>query len=68
VTTINVRRLDAEALALLRKGATVRGLTYAEYIKRLLELHQAARARADAGDDGLQAELKALGLETVKET
>lgn len=25
----------------------------------------AARARADAGDDGLQAELAALGLKTI---
>jgi hypothetical protein len=35
------------------------------YITRLVALHDAVRARADTGDYALQAELEALGLQTV---
>jgi len=64
-TTLNVRGLSGSAKSRLEQAAQRRGYTYAEYLERLVDLHDAARARADDGDDGLQAELTALGLQTV---
>ena len=65
MATLNIRNIDDLAAAKLKRGAEIRGLTLGAYLARLADLHDVARARADAGDDGLQAELTALGLQTV---
>lgn len=64
-TTLYLRNLDARAAERIRTAAGARDMTLPEYIARLVDLHEIVRARADAGDDGLQAELVALGLQTV---
>ena len=43
-------------------GAT----SFGELLARLIALHDVTRARADAGDDALMAELIALGMQTVE--
>ena len=65
MTTLNIRNIDANAVSRLKRSADMRGLTLGQYLAKLADLHDAARARADAGDDALQAELTALGLATV---
>ena len=62
---LNVRGLDVETTIRIRDASRARGLSYGDYFGRVARLHEVIRARADAGDDGLQAELVALGLETV---
>ena len=65
MTTLNIRNIDEAAVARLKVAAASRDLTLGQYIAKLADLHDAARAHADAGDNGLQAELTALGLQTV---
>jgi hypothetical protein len=48
-----------------RGAAGGRGLTHAQYLSALVELHQAMRERADGGDAELAAELEKLGLSTI---
>lgn len=64
-TTLNIRNIDAAAAQAIKQAAAARGMTLAEYIAALSALHEAMRARADAGDNDVQAELTALGLQTV---
>jgi hypothetical protein len=66
LTALNVRRIDAEAAARIRRAARARGLTIGAYLARLVELHQAACAMADGRKKALDALLKRLGLETVR--
>lgn len=60
-----IRNVDPAIRDAVVKAAKARGLTLAEYLGALYALHNAVRGRADAGDDGLNAELGALGLQTV---
>ncbi len=60
-----IRNMDIAARDAIVRSAQGRGLTLSEYLTKLYALHNAARARADAGDDGLQSELTALGLQTL---
>ena len=48
-----------------RGAAGGRGMTHAQYLAALVELHQAMRERADGGDAELAAALDALGLSTI---
>jgi hypothetical protein len=48
-----------------RGAAGGRGMTHAQYLAALVELHQAMRERADGGDSELGAELEKLGLSTI---
>jgi hypothetical protein len=48
-----------------RGAAGGRGMTHAQYLAALVELHQAMRERADGGDAELAAELEKLGLATI---
>lgn len=64
--TLNVRGIDAAAATRIRQAAAARGLTIGVYLARLVALHDAMRALADAGHTQVSAELKRLGLETVK--
>ena len=40
-------------------------MTHAQYLAALVALHEAMRARADAGDAALGEELRRLGLASV---
>jgi hypothetical protein len=66
MAVLNLRGVDDAAAVRAKAAAAARLLTLPDYVSRLVALHDAVRARADAGDDGLQAELVALGLETVR--
>jgi len=65
LTTLNIRRIDSAAVTRAKQAAAARNMTIGQYIAALVSLHEVARARADAGDDVLNAELRALGLSTV---
>ena len=65
MTTLNIRNINEAAVAGIKRAAAARQMTLADYLARLAQLHDIARARADAGDAGLGAELEALGLQTV---
>lgn len=65
MTTLNVRNIDETAVKRIKLAAAARGMTVGDYLVRVSELHDVIRARADAGDDGLQAELESRGLQTV---
>ena len=41
------------------------GLTHAQYLAALVQLHEAMRGRADGGDAEIAAELERLGLTTI---
>lgn len=62
--SIQIRSLPDRTARQFRAGAAARSMTFAEYFVALVDLHNAIRARADAGDDTLQAELTARGLES----
>lgn len=62
----HIRSIPDDVAEHIRRAAGAREMTQAEYISALVRLHDAMRARADAGDDGIQTELAALGLETVE--
>lgn len=54
----------AEWLAAKMEIRGVNQSQLAAYLGALVELHDAMRARADAGADNIQVELLALGLQT----
>lgn len=60
-----IRSINTEKRDMIVQSAQARGMTLAEYFSALYELHIIARAHADGGNDPLQAELIALGLQTV---
>src|SRR5438270_3825814 len=62
---IMLRRVPRPIAQRFRASAGGRGLTHAQYLAALVELHETIRGRADAGDTGLAAELERLGLTTV---
>jgi hypothetical protein len=62
---IMLRRVPRPVAQRFRASAGGRSMTHAQYLAALVELHESARTRADAGDAELQAELERLGLTTV---
>lgn len=66
LTTLNVRGIDRDAASRIKRAAAARDMTIGDLLARLIALHDVTRARADAGDDALMAELLALGLQTVE--
>jgi hypothetical protein len=62
---IMLRRVPREIAQRFRAAAGARGSTHAQHLGALVALHEAVRARADAGDAELAAELERLGLSTV---
>jgi len=60
-----LRRVSRPIAQRFRASAGGRGLTHAQYLSTLVELHEAMRRRADAGDAEIAAELDRLGLTTV---
>lgn len=70
-TTLNVRGIDEQTVARLKRGAQARGWTLAQYLSALVSLHDAMRALADTPTpDGrweqVATELQAIGLDTVR--
>ncbi len=62
---IMLRSVPRAAAQRFRAAAGGRGLTHAQYLAALVQLHESMRVRADAGDGSLAAELERLGLTTV---
>jgi len=62
---IMLRRVPREVAMRYRAGAGGRGMTHAQYLTALVELHARIRALADAGDEHAAATLIELGLQTV---
>lgn len=59
-----IRGVPPETAAAMKVAARVRGMTYAEYLERIVSLHTAAKELARYSDT-LDAELRRLGLHTV---
>ena len=64
-TTLNVRGIDAEAAARIKRAAAARGVTIGEYLASLVALHDDMRLLAEKGDRQVAIALKARGLGTV---
>jgi len=62
---IMLRKVPRAIAQRFRASAGGRSMTHAQYLAALVELHEAMRSRADAGDTELAAELERLGLTTV---
>jgi hypothetical protein len=62
---IMLRRVPRDTAMRFRGSAGGRGLTHAQYLTALVDLHGKARELADAGDERLARELEALGLASV---
>jgi hypothetical protein len=62
---IMLRRVPRDAARRFRGAAGARGMTHAQYLAALVELHVAMRGRADGGDAELAAVLERLGLASV---
>ena len=62
---IMLRRVPREIAMRYRAGAGGRGLTHAQYLTALVELHARVRELADGGDERAGAALDELGLQTV---
>lgn len=59
-------KIDRAARERIVRAAQIRGMQVGEYLAHLVDLHDVVRARADAGDAALTAELEARGLQTVR--
>jgi hypothetical protein len=62
---IMLRRVPREIAMRYRAAAGGRGMTHAQYLTALVELHARVRALADAGDEKAREALDELGLQTV---
>lgn len=62
---IMLRRVPREIAMRFRAAAGGRGMTHAQYLTALVELHARIRALAESGDEGARAALDELGLQTV---
>ena len=62
---IMLRRVPRETAGRFRAGAGGRGLTHAQYLSSLVELHRRLREQADAGDERARALLDDLGIASV---
>jgi hypothetical protein len=62
---IMLRSVPRATAQRFRAAAGGRGMTHAQYLAALVQLHEAMRARADGGDGDLAAELEQLGLTTI---
>ena len=60
-----LRKVPRETAMRFRAAAGGRGLTYAQYLAALVELHETARRVAESGNEAVAAELERLGLQTV---
>jgi hypothetical protein len=62
---IMLRRVPRDVAMRYRAAAGGRGMTHAQYLTALVELHSRVRALADGGDEKARDTLDELGLQTV---
>ena len=62
---IMLRRVPRDTAMRFRGSAGGRGMTHAQYLTALVDLHRRARELADAGNEQLERELTELGLASV---
>ncbi len=62
---IMLRSVPRATAQRFRAAAGGRGMTHAQYLAALVELHELIRSRSDGGDTELAGELERLGLATV---
>ena len=62
---IMLRRVPREVAMRYRAAAGGRGMTHAQYLTALVELHAKVRSLADSGDELARSALDDLGLQTV---
>lgn len=63
---LNIRHMDRNARERLSRAARARGMTLAQYVTALVDLHDAIRDLADGPSDPAAIRiLSALGLESV---
>jgi hypothetical protein len=62
---IMFRRVPREVAMRYRAAAGGRGMTHAQYLTALVELHARVRALAEGGDEAARLALDELGLQTV---
>jgi hypothetical protein len=62
---IMLRRVPRDVAMRFRAAAGGRGLTHAQYLAALVELHAALRSRAEGGDEAARTVLDGLGLASV---
>jgi hypothetical protein len=62
---IMLRRVPRDIAMRYRAAAGGRGMTHAQYLSALVELHARIRALADAGDEAATSALAELGMQTV---
>jgi hypothetical protein len=62
---IMLRRVPRDVAMRFRGSAGGRGMTHAQYLSALVDLHKRVRELADAGNDQLRQELDGLGLASV---
>ena len=60
------RSISSETRERIRHAARARGMTIAQYLAALVELHDRIRALADDGDLTMTDELDMLGLQAVR--
>lgn len=65
-TTLNIRGIDREAATRIKRAAHSRDMTVGQFLAHLIDFHDVARARADAGGDDWRVELETRGLQTVR--
>ena len=65
-TTMNVRGIAPETRERIKYAARARGMTIAQYLAALVDLHDRIRALADDGDLTMTDELEGLGLQAVR--
>ena len=64
--TLNIRGIDAQAAARIKRASSARGMTLAAYLAALVDLHDAMRSLADSGKHGqVRTELETRGLQSV---
>jgi hypothetical protein len=62
---IMLRRVPREVAMRFRGSAGGRGMTHAQYLSALVDLHLRARELADGGDDEVRKALDEIGLASV---
>ena len=62
---VMLRKVPAAVARRFRAAAGGRALTHAQYLTALVDLHEALRARADAGDAAAAEDLARLSLQSV---
>lgn len=62
---IMLRRVPREIAMRFRGSAGGRGITHAQYLAALVDLHRRARELADGGDEEIRKALDDLGLASV---